>query len=271
MTFVVDSENTTMLQILPFEQSVEVQQAVEAYQNAEYPIALTGAGISVASGIPDFRSPGGLWSIFNPEEYATLEVFLRNPDKAWQLYRELGLVLLDKEPSKAHNALVELEREGLLKAVITQNVDRLHQKAGSRQVVEIHGEHQHLQCLQCRNRMPVSKSHYQGRGSVPCPKCGFPLKPGIVLFGEDVREYDRIAAIASKADFLLVIGTSAQVYPAAEIPFLVKRNNGRVYEFNQEHVLARQLSAQSGREGDYCFKGDVEETLPWFVSLVVAA
>ena len=258
-----------MLQILPFEQTHAVQQAIEAYQNAKYPIALTGAGISVASGIPDFRSPGGLWSVFNPEEYATLEVFLRNPDKAWQLYRELGLVLLDKPSSKAHTCLVELERRGLLKTVITQNVDRLHQKAGSRQVIEIHGEHQHLHCLQCRTRLPVCKSHYQGKGRVPCPKCGFPLKPCIVLFGEDVREYDRILAIATKADFLLVIGTSAQVYPAADIPSLVKRNNGFVYEFNQEHVLT-QLSSKGNRGVDCCFKGDVEETLPWFVSLASA-
>ena len=260
-----------MLQILPFEQSDELQRAVEAYQNAKYPIALTGAGISVASGIPDFRSPGGLWSVFNPEEYATLEVFLRNPDKAWQLYRELGLVLLDKLPGKAHTSLVELERDGLLKTVITQNVDRLHQKAGSRQVIEIHGEHQHLHCLQCRNRLPVCESHYLGNGRVDCPKCGFPLKPCIVLFGEDVREYDRIVAIASKADFLLVIGTSAQVYPAADIPSLVKRNNGLVYEFNQQHVLAHQRSGHGNRGADCCFKGDVEMMLPWFVSLVLSS
>jgi NAD-dependent deacetylase len=259
-----------MLQILPFEQSDELQQAVEAYQNAKYPIALTGAGVSVASGIPDFRSPGGLWSVFNPEEYATLEVFLRNPDKAWQLYRELGLVLLDKLPSKAHHSLVELEKDGLLKTVITQNVDRLHQQAGSRQVIEIHGEHQHLHCLQCRHRLPVRKSHYKGSDSVPCPKCGFPLKPCIVLFGEDVREYDRIVAIASKADFLLIIGTSAQVYPAADIPFLVKRNNGLVYEFNREQVLTGKMSPKGNSVVDCCFIGDVEETLPWFVSLASA-
>lgn len=256
-----------MFQIFPFEKSDELQQAVEAYRKAKYPIALTGAGISVASGIPDFRSPGGLWSIFNPDEYATLEVFFRNPDKAWQLYRELGLVLLDRLPSKAHKSLVELEKIGLLKTVITQNVDRLHQQAGSSQVIEIHGEHQHLHCLQCRHRIPVSKSHYQGSSRVPCPKCGFPLKPCIVLFGEDVREYDRIVAIASKADLLLVIGTSAQVYPAADIPFMVKRNNGLVYEFNQEHALRNKVSPKENNVVDWCFKGDVEETLPWFVSL----
>lgn len=250
--------------LVPFEKSTGMQKALSQYKEGRYPIALTGAGISVPSGIPDFRSPGGLWSVFKPEEYATLEVFLQNPDKAWELYRALGKVLMDKVPNQGHTALATLEKNNVLRAIITQNVDRLHQMAGSSNVIEIHGEHQHLHCLQCRNRIPVEKAHIEGQGRVDCKRCGFPLKPCVVLFGEDVRQYKEVSAIAAKADVLLVIGTSAGVYPAAELPHIVKQNGGVVYEFNQENAMHPSLV-------DYSIQGDAAVTLPWFVEEVLAA
>ncbi len=222
-------------------------------------VALTGAGISVGSGIPDFRSPGGLWTVFSPEQYATLEVFHSNPAKAWELFRALGKVLVGKEPNPAHRALAELEALGLLAGIITQNIDNLHQQAGSSRVFEIHGDHQHLQCLHCHSLVPVDPHLYQSTTIPLCAHCATPLKPNVVLFGEAVRDLEAIHAFVADCDLLLVIGTSAQVYPAAGLPSLVRQNGGRLFECNRESVLA--LSTRV----DYFLSGAVEQTLPALV------
>jgi len=237
-------------------------EAVALFCHATRPVALTGAGISVESGIPDFRSPGGLWSVFRPDEFATLEVFLRDPEKAWKLYRALGEALIDKEPGSAHKALADLERAGRLQAVITQNIDGLHEKAGSRNVLEVHGEHQHLQCLRCHFLRPFEQKDLF-EGPVPvCSDCTFPLKPNIVLFGELVREMERIEAILDRADLLLVIGTSAQVYPVASFPYAVKANGGTIYEFNLEETGLTHA-------GDFFIRGKAGTTVPAFVQAVL--
>lgn len=222
-------------------------------------VALTGAGISVGSGIPDFRSPGGLWTVFFPEQYATIEVFRDNPAKAWELFRALGKVLVGKEPNPAHRALAELEALGLLAGIITQNIDNLHQQAGSSRVFEIHGDHQHLQCLHCHSLVPVDPHLYQSTTIPHCAHCATPLKPNVVLFGEAVRDLEAIHAFVADCDLLLVIGTSAQVYPAAGLPSLVRQNGGRLFECNRESVLA--LSTRV----DYFLSGAVEQTLPALV------
>jgi NAD-dependent deacetylase len=222
-------------------------------------VALTGAGISVASGIPDFRSPGGLWTIFSPEEYATLEVFYRNPAKAWKLYRALGKTLLGKQPNPAHRALAELEQCGILSGIVTQNVDHLHQQAGSRLVFEIHGDHQHLHCLRCDHLQPAKPAHYQRNAVQRCSRCDFPLKPNVVLFGEAVRDLEAIHDFIQDCDLLLVIGTSAQVYPAASLPEMVRDKGGRIFEFNREPALAFM---EEGTPPDLFFPGDVTLTLP---------
>jgi NAD-dependent deacetylase len=232
------------------------KQAVEWLRTAHKAVALTGAGISVGSGIPDFRSPGGLWTVFSPEKYATIEVFHRRPAKAWKLFRALGKVLLGKQPNAAHRALAQLEQLGLLHGIVTQNIDNLHQQAGSSRVFEIHGDHQHLHCLHCHNKIPVTPEHYQTETVPHCALCGFPLKPNVVLFGEAVRDLDTIHAFIADCDLLLVIGTSAQVYPAAALPSVVRQNGGRIFEFNREGAL----SAPS-RSGDLFFQGDVVHTL----------
>lgn len=234
--------------------------AAVALRAAGKVVALTGAGISVASGIPDFRSPGGLWTVFSPEEYATIEVFERNPAKAWELFRALGKVLAGKEPNAAHHALAELESMGLLAGIVTQNIDNLHQQAGSRRVFEIHGDHHHLQCLRCDSRMPVTADLYRATTIPLCEHCGAPLKPNVVLFGEAVRDLEAIHAFVADCDLLLVIGTSAQVYPAAGLPSLVWQNGGRIIECNRESVL--RLSGHA----DVFLAGAVEETLPQLVA-----
>lgn len=238
-------------------------KAASAMQAATKAVALTGAGISVGSGIPDFRSPGGLWTIFSPEEYATLEVFHRNPAKAWELYRALGKVLLGKKPNTAHRALAELEQHGNLSGIITQNIDNLHQQAGSSRVFEIHGDHQHLHCVQCDSLEPLETAHYLTTAVPRCQHCGFPLKPNVVLFGEAVRDLETIHDFIHDCDLLLVIGTSAQVYPAAALPSIVGRNGGCILEFNREQALVVEEKERRDRFDDYFFfPGDVGITLP---------
>ncbi|MBM9537294.1 SIR2 family NAD-dependent protein deacylase [Desulfobulbus alkaliphilus] len=243
-------------------ETTHLAEAATVLRTATKVVALTGAGISVASGIPDFRSPGGLWTVFSPEEYATLEVFLHDPAKAWQLYRALGKVLLGKKPNPAHLALAELEQAGLVHGIITQNVDNLHQQAGSRRVFEIHGDHQHLQCLQCDLLQPAVYDHFHSSETPICPQCGFPLKPNVVLFGEAVRDLEAIHHFIADCDLLLAIGTSAQVYPAAELPSLVRRNGGSIFECNREQALTAWGYGSSTRAKNFFFQGDAEVTLP---------
>ena len=245
-----------------------LDRAVSTLKSARKAVALSGAGISVGSGIPDFRSPGGLWSAFSPEEYATLDIFRRNPDKAWALYRALGSVLQGKSFNAAHAALADLERRKLLHGVITQNVDNLHQQAGSRTVFEIHGDHQHLQCLQCGMVEEVCDDHYRASGVPRCRDCEYPLKPNVVLFGEAVRNLDEISDWISDCDLLMVIGTSAQVYPAAGLPNAVKRNGGTIFEFNREQALGNSVFSGFSPITDFFFQGDVVKTLPQLVQAV---
>ncbi len=243
------------------------ETAASVCKRARKAVALTGAGISVGSGIPDFRSPGGVWSVYPPEDYATLDVFRRDPGKAWQLFRALGKVLLGKKPNQAHRALASLEAMGLLAGIVTQNIDNLHQQAGSRQVLEIHGDHQHLQCIDCDTLQPVESRHYES-GAIPlCPHCARPLKPNVVLFGESVRNLDAIYAFVADCDLLLVVGTSAQVYPAATLPGLVRQGGGCLFEFNHETVLPEHGRGRSSAQEDWFFAGDVLKTLPRLLRL----
>ncbi len=253
-----------MKTIIPRTKLEYLAEAVERFQSASCPVALTGAGISVNSGIADFRSPGGIWTIFSPEEYATLGVFLKNPQKAWQLYREMGKGLLGKKPNQAHLVLADFEHKGFLKGLVTQNVDNLHQAAGSKNVLEIHGDHQHLQCLRCETLIPVTQDHYAMREVPACEHCNSPLKPNVVLFGENVRSLTTIEELIGECDLLLVIGTSAQVYPAAGLPITVKERGGLIYEFNQEQALSTHDYAHAAPFPDYFFAGDLAATLPLF-------
>jgi NAD-dependent deacetylase len=240
--------------------------AAALLRSARKAVALTGAGVSVASGIPDFRSAGGLWTVFSPDEYATLEVFQRNPAKAWELYRALGRTLLGRSPNLAHRALAEMERQGLIQGIITQNVDNLHQQAGSTRVFEIHGDHQHLQCLHCATLVAATADHYQAAEIPRCPHCASPLKPNVVLFGEPVRQLEAIHACLADCDLLLVAGTSAQVYPAAALPALVRDRGGRLFEFNREQAL----SATEHGQVEFLFLGDVGRTLPLLLRACLA-
>lgn len=242
-------------------------EAATIVREAGTVVALTGAGISVGSGIPDFRSPGGLWNRFAPEEYASVEVFHRNPAKAWELFRALGKVLIGKRANPAHRALAELEAMGLLAGIVTQNIDNLHQQAGSLRIFEIHGDHQHLQCLRCQTQTLVAPEQYQASSIPLCDHCSAPLKPNVVLFGEAVRELPAIHELVSACDLLLVIGTSAQVYPAAGLPAMVRQRGGRLFEFNLEPALSDLGADRASGKQHWFFPGDVVRTLPRLVAL----
>ncbi len=185
-------------------------------------VVLTGAGISTESGIPDFRSPTGIWARYDPMEYATISAFRRDPVKVWDFYAKRLEVLKEAQPNAAHLALAQLERRGLVQAVVTQNIDRLHERAGSRNVIEVHGSIRTSSCLACGGRVPFDEvvRLVEASGAPPCPRCGEILKPDIVMFGELLPEaaIDRAFELARSAALLLVVGSSLEVHPVAGLP-----------------------------------------------------
>ena len=182
-------------------------------------VVLTGAGVSTESGIPDFRSPTGIWAEVDPMEYASLAAFRRDPRKVWSFYSQRLSMLTEAEPNAAHLAVAELERRGLVRAVVTQNIDMLHTRAGSHEVVEVHGSIRTSSCPACGLRVPLEQ--VLELLPVPeCPSCGTVVKPDVVFFGELLpeREIDRASRLAQEAALLLVIGSSLEVYPVAFLP-----------------------------------------------------
>ncbi|MGB9616285.1 MAG: SIR2 family NAD-dependent protein deacylase [Desulfomonilaceae bacterium] len=222
-----------------------IQRAAELLLNASNAVALTGAGISTESGIPDFRSPGGLWTKVDPGEFS-IDRFLQNPTRFWRLHLDLKVSgefnLASAEPNPAHRALARLEQLGVIKCVITQNVDNLHQKAGSVEVVEFHGNMLRAACIRCRSSEPIEDVEARFAAGDPnairCRKCEGVLKPDAVFFGEAIpAKAMTISQVQTqKCDVLLVIGTSLQVYPAAQIPMSVKLKYppASVIEINRE-------------------------------------
>lgn len=197
-------------------------------------VALTGAGISVPSGIPDFRSPGtGLWEGVNPIEVAHIDAWRADPQRFWSFYGERFATLGSKEPNRAHEALARLEELGLVDAVITQNIDTLHRRAGSREVIEVHGTIEHSSCPQCGESIGLDEA----RGRIAAagdgvPRCGqgHPLKPDVVLFGEmlPAAALARAQELAAGADLMLCIGSSLEVYPVAGLPAVTIEAGGQV-------------------------------------------
>ena len=206
----------------------------ELIKESDSVVALTGAGVSVPSGIPDFRTPGtGLWTNVDPMEVAHIDAFRRDPVRFWEFYGERFQTLEHKRPNRAHDALVKLERAGMLDAVITQNIDRLHERAGTRTLIEVHGTIAHSSCLLCSVQYELSE--VRGRQAaderrVPRCDCGEPLKPDVVLFGEYLPQdaLARAEQLAAGADLLLCIGTSLEVYPVAELPRITLSAAGRI-------------------------------------------
>lgn len=202
-------------------------------------VALTGAGISVPSGIPDFRSPGtGLWENVDPMEVAHIDAWRADPARFWHFYGDRFTTLREKEPNGAHHALVALERAGRLDAVVTQNIDMLHRRAGTSELVEVHGTIEHSSCLRCLKQYPLDVVRERlgaAADGVPACDCGQPLKPDVVLFGEFLPEgaLERAYALAAGADVLLCIGTSLEVHPIAQLPGVTQAAGGAVVVVTQ--------------------------------------
>ncbi len=237
------------------------RQAAEIINEARTVICLTGAGISVESGIPDFRSACGLWEKYDPMEYAHIDAFRRNPEKIWKMVFELIELTTKAAPNPAHLALAELERRNILRSIITQNIDNLHQAAGNRKVIEFHGNASRLDCLNCGQSYGASE--FELNGTPPrCRECSAVLKPSVVFFGEAIpmqalAESERLSNLA---DAILVVGTSAVVYPASSIPFIVKSNGGRVIEMNLETTgLTNSIT-------DVFIQGPAGRTLPELIA-----
>jgi NAD-dependent protein deacetylase/lipoamidase len=207
----------------------------ELIRSARSVVALTGAGISVPSGIPDFRSPGsGLWANVDPMEVAHISAWRRDPERFWSFYGQRFATLEGKRPNRAHEVLAELAIP-----VITQNIDGLHAAAGSQDVIEVHGSIATASCLTCGARYPLAETRRRLEAAgVPRCDCGQPLKPDVVLFGEllDEAAMNRASALAGSADLMLCIGSSLEVWPVAELPEITLTGGGRIAIVTQSHT-----------------------------------
>lgn len=216
-------------------EEIQLQKAVEAIRRSNYNIAFTGAGISVESGIPPFRGENGIWSKYNP---TTLEIgfFYNNPRESWEVIKQLFYDFFgDAQSNLAHQVLAEMEQGGMLKCIITQNIDNLHQQAGSKVVHEFHGNSQKLLCVTC-------KSYYEPPDidleKLPprCTKCNGLIKPDFIFFGEGIppKAYEGSVEAATQAEVVIIVGSTGEVMPAAHIPYHAKQNGATIIEVNPE-------------------------------------
>jgi len=232
-----------------------IQRAAKDLAKSKKAIALTGAGISVESGIPPFRGKGGVWEKIDPD-MAHIDTFMTDPAMVWQvLIKEMKHIIDRAKPNDGHNGLVRLEKMGILKTVITQNVDGLHQSAGNQDVIEFHGNFAWHFCLSCNHRIENSRIDL----SVIPPKCecGGIYRPECVFFGEMIPHHLMLRSkqLSAQCDLMLVVGTSAVVQPAAYMPVIAKQNGAKVIEINMERT---QLT---GNISDYLIQGNAGEIM----------
>jgi NAD-dependent deacetylase len=234
---------------------VNARRLAELIRTRRPCVALTGAGISTESGIPDFRSSTGIWAQYDPMEYATISAFRRDPVKVWEFYAMRSDVLKRAEPNAGHLALAELERRGLVQAIVTQNVDGLHACAGSLEVIEVHGSIRTASCLACGTRLSF-EAVLRLLPVPPCPECGEVLKPDVVMFGEllPAGGMERAEELAAGAGLLLVVGSALEVYPVAGLPELTLAAGGALA------IVNRGPTAYDGR-ADLRIDGGAGETL----------
>jgi len=229
-----------------------VEMVIKYILTSKHLVAFTGAGVSAESGVPTFRGSNGLWKRFKPEELATPEAFRMDPLRVWEWYKWRMKIISHAKPNPAHYALAKLEKLGILKCIITQNVDGLHQKAGSQNVIELHGSIWRVKCTRCNYKGKVEKPPEK----IPpkCPKCNSLLRPDVVWFGEPLpqREWSKAVSEALKCDVMLVIGTSGVVMPAALIPRIAWENRAKIIEINPEdtpisHIAYIKVSEAAGK------------------------
>lgn len=242
----------------------QIATATALLSQAQYPIALTGAGVSTPSGIPDFRSANsGLWENANPLEVATIWAFKADPGAFYRWLHPLLHRATTAQPNPAHDALAVLERAGKLQALITQNIDDLHTRAGSANVIEVHGNMRHMTCIRCYEIQPSEPliPAFLSTKAVPhCPLCNGVLKPNVILFGEQLPALAIKAAerAAARCDLMLIAGSSLEVAPVCDLPVLAKRKGAKVIIFNRDATELDSLA-------DVIIRDDVAIALPQLV------
>jgi NAD-dependent deacetylase len=248
-----------------------IQQAAALLRHAKQPCVLTGAGVSKESGIPTFRDAlDGLWAHFNPQELATPQAFTRNPKLVWDFYEYRRELMRPAKPNAGHKALAALEQRFPRLPIITQNIDMLHEEAGSTHVISLHGKIAGNKCFyDCQgDPTPVDVAQLEwdkNSGPPPCPHCGRAMvRPSVVWFGEMLprAELDEAQQIVNATDLMLVIGTSAMVYPAAEMPLIAARHGAKLIEVNPN-------ASEISRGVDVWLQGAAGEVLPRIVELVL--
>jgi NAD-dependent deacetylase len=238
-----------------------IEQAARLLRSARHAVALTGAGISTPSGIPDFRSPGtGLWEEVNPMEVASIYAFRRNPESFYDWIRPLAQTLFAAKANPGHVALAQLEAEGTIKAIITQNIDNLHQEAGSTRVLEVHGHLREATCIECYHVQPTDDliRTFLDSDVIPrCPCCGGVLKPNVVLVGEQlpINVFNAAKSQINSADLMLIAGSSLEVFPVSQLPSRVLRHGGRLIVINLTPTPVDDAA-------DVVIHGDVADVLP---------
>jgi NAD-dependent deacetylase len=246
----------------------EIEQAVSLLRKARHTVALTGAGISTPSGIPDFRSPGsGLWERYDPMEVASLAVFRYSPERFYAWMHPFAQALLNAEPNPAHKALARLEAAGYLAGVVTQNIDSLHLRAGSKVIYEIHGHLREANCVSCYKSFPTGDltREFARTGEPPrCPECNGILKPKAVLFGEQLpyNVVQQSQQLFARSDLVLVVGSSLEVTPAALFPIDALNAGARLIIINHEATYLDERA-------DVIFHQEVAVVLPRLADEVI--
>ena len=234
---------------------MSMEKAVKLVAKANYVVVFTGAGVSAESGIPTFRGKDGLWKRFRVEDLATPQASARNPRLVWEWYKWRMRIVFQAKPNSAHLAIARLEKEGVVKAVITQNVDGLHQAAGSMNVIELHGSIRRARCTACDFKLEFQEVPLE---NLPrCPKCRSLLRPDVVWFGETLPldAWRRAVGEAMRCDCMIVVGTSGVVCPAAYIPLLSKERGALIIEVNVKQSALTSVA-------DVFLKGRAGEILP---------
>ncbi|MFX1474072.1 MAG: NAD-dependent protein deacylase [Promethearchaeota archaeon] len=219
----------------------QIQEAARLIVDSPSTVALTGAGISTESGIPDFRGPDGLWTKVDPMKFASVDAFLSDPKAWWETAVQIAPTLLDAKPNAAHKGLAKLEKMGLLQCIITQNVDGLHQRSGSQHVLEVHGNLVNAVCIVCNDRVGrqyIERKIKKKQLPPTCPTCGGILKLDAVLFGEALPQdvYRQAVTVAGNCRLMIVVGSSLTVYPAASLPSIATQTGARLIIVNQEQT-----------------------------------
>lgn len=229
------------------------QRLISKLGTANSVAVFTGAGISAESGVPTFRGDDGIWKKFKPEELANFDSFMRNPELVWEWYKARKKVITSTQPNPGHIALAEMERRFHKFAVITQNIDNLHRRAGSKTVYELHGNIERNYCVGCGK--PYDDALILEQSTAPrCPSCNGLIRPDVVWFGEllPMDEWDKSARAAARSDIFFSVGTSAVVYPAASLPAMAKKAGAYVVEVNVEHTDFSPMADEVllGRSGE---------------------